>query len=127
MPGVFLVPRVLRRRLRAGPVMLPANFDAGSVCERSSRAAAEQPGCWRQTDPLTEFPRRIPAAAGTIRSVTNVPDDSPSDDDAPSRPDWGACIAAHAAWLRKVILARTGEAQAVDEVFQRVALAAVEQ
>ena len=29
--------------------------------------------------------------------------------------------------MRKVILARTGEMQAVDEVFQRVALAAVEQ
>jgi RNA polymerase sigma-70 factor (ECF subfamily) len=33
---------------------------------------------------------------------------------------------AHEGWLRKVILARTGEAQAVDEVFQRVALAALE-
>jgi RNA polymerase sigma-70 factor (ECF subfamily) len=36
-------------------------------------------------------------------------------------------LAAHEDWLRKVILARTGEAQAVDEVFQQVALAAVEQ
>ena len=33
----------------------------------------------------------------------------------------------HRTWLRKVIHARTGEAQAVDEVFQEVALAAVEQ
>lgn len=41
--------------------------------------------------------------------------------------DWGAVLGAHAEWLRKVILVRTGEAQAVDEVFQRVALAAVEQ
>lgn len=41
--------------------------------------------------------------------------------------DWGASLAAHEGWLRKVILARTGEPQAVDEVFQRVALAAVEQ
>jgi RNA polymerase sigma-70 factor (ECF subfamily) len=40
--------------------------------------------------------------------------------------DWGACLAAHEAWLRKVIQARTGEPQAVDEVFQRVALVAVE-
>ncbi|HLJ12270.1 MAG TPA: sigma-70 family RNA polymerase sigma factor [Planctomycetaceae bacterium] len=41
--------------------------------------------------------------------------------------DWGAALALHEEWLRKVILARTGEAQAVDEVFQRVALAAIEQ
>ena len=41
--------------------------------------------------------------------------------------DWGACLAAHEHWLRKVIYARTGERQAVDEVFQQVALAAVEQ
>jgi len=41
--------------------------------------------------------------------------------------DWGACLAAHEHWLRKVICARTGERQAVDEVFQQVALAAVEQ
>jgi RNA polymerase sigma factor (sigma-70 family) len=41
--------------------------------------------------------------------------------------DWGRCLAAHQAWLRRVILARTGEPQAVDEVWQQVALAAVEQ
>jgi RNA polymerase sigma-70 factor (ECF subfamily) len=41
--------------------------------------------------------------------------------------DWGAHLAAHERWLRKVILARTGEPQAVDEVFQQVALAALEQ
>ncbi len=41
--------------------------------------------------------------------------------------DWGQCLAAHEAWLRKVILARTGEPQAVEEVFQQVALAAVQQ
>jgi RNA polymerase sigma-70 factor (ECF subfamily) len=41
--------------------------------------------------------------------------------------DWGACLAAHETWLRKVIAVRTGEPQAVDEVFQQVALAAVEQ
>ena len=46
---------------------------------------------------------------------------------SPSTLDWGAALAAHEGWLRKVILARTGEMQAVDEVFQKVALAAVEQ
>ncbi len=41
--------------------------------------------------------------------------------------DWGGCLREHADWLRQVIRARTGEPQAVDEVWQQVALAAVEQ
>ena len=45
----------------------------------------------------------------------------------PQPVDGGACLAAHEPWLRKVIYVRTGEWQAVDEVFQQVALAAVEQ
>jgi len=41
--------------------------------------------------------------------------------------DWGGCLARHEGWLRSVILARTGEPQAVDEVWQDVSLAAIEQ
>lgn len=41
--------------------------------------------------------------------------------------DWGRCLAEHAQWLRQVISARTGEPQAVDEVWQQVSLAAIEQ
>ncbi len=41
--------------------------------------------------------------------------------------DWGAALAAHDGWLRKVVAARLGEPQAVDEVMQEVALAAVTQ
>jgi RNA polymerase sigma-70 factor (ECF subfamily) len=41
--------------------------------------------------------------------------------------DWPRQLAEHEGWLRGVILARTGEAQAVDEVWQELALAAVEQ
>lgn len=41
--------------------------------------------------------------------------------------DWQAALAQHDRWLRTVVLARTGEAQAVDEVMQEVALAAVAQ
>lgn len=41
--------------------------------------------------------------------------------------DWGACLATHEPWLRKVIFARTGELHIIDEVFQQVALAALEQ
>lgn len=58
--------------------------------------------------------------------MTTEPAQSPSCEVAPSVKDWGACLTAHEGWLRKVILARTGEPQAVDEVFQRVALVAVE-
>ena len=39
--------------------------------------------------------------------------------------DWGAAIQRHAAWLRRVVLTRVGEPQAVDEVMQEVSLAAV--
>jgi RNA polymerase sigma factor (sigma-70 family) len=41
--------------------------------------------------------------------------------------DWQAALAQHDRWLRTVILARAGEPQAVDEVLQEVALAAVRQ
>lgn len=41
--------------------------------------------------------------------------------------DWGAELAKHDRWLRTVVLARVGEYQAVDEVMQEVALAAVAQ
>src|SRR5262245_51781941 len=40
--------------------------------------------------------------------------------------DWGAELSAHESWLRKIILARTGFAGAVEDVFQQVALAAVQ-
>ncbi len=41
--------------------------------------------------------------------------------------DWQAELARHDRWLRTIVLARLGERQAVDEVMQEVALAAVEQ
>ncbi len=41
--------------------------------------------------------------------------------------DWQAVLAQHERWLRTVVLARLGEPQAVDEVMQEVALAAVAQ
>lgn len=41
--------------------------------------------------------------------------------------DWGRCLSEHEGWLRSVILARTGETQAVDEVWQEVSLAAIQQ
>jgi RNA polymerase sigma-70 factor, ECF subfamily len=41
--------------------------------------------------------------------------------------DWGATLAIHERWLRRVVASRLGEPQAVDEVMQDVALAAVAQ
>ena len=43
------------------------------------------------------------------------------------RIDWPAVLASHDRWLRTVVYARVGEAQAVDEVMQEVSLAAVRQ
>jgi RNA polymerase sigma-70 factor (ECF subfamily) len=42
-------------------------------------------------------------------------------------PDWSAVLSAHDRWLRRVVAARLQESQAVDEVMQEVALAAVAQ
>lgn len=44
-----------------------------------------------------------------------------------ARIDWRTALAEHDRWLRTVVLARLGERQAVDEVMQEVALAAVRQ
>jgi RNA polymerase sigma-70 factor (ECF subfamily) len=41
--------------------------------------------------------------------------------------DWPSALAEHDRWLRTVVAARLGEAGAVDEVMQEVALAAVRQ
>src|SRR5947207_5318019 len=41
--------------------------------------------------------------------------------------DWHAVLETHDRWLRTVVLARVGQAGAVDEVMQEVALAAVRQ
>ncbi|HVX60966.1 MAG TPA: sigma-70 family RNA polymerase sigma factor [Pirellulales bacterium] len=46
---------------------------------------------------------------------------------SPVSVDWSALLAQHDRWLRTIALARVGEAQAVDEVMQEVALAAVRQ
>src|SRR5205814_4464782 len=43
------------------------------------------------------------------------------------RMDWSAILAEHDRWLRTAVLARLGERQAVDEVMQEVALAAIAQ
>jgi RNA polymerase sigma-70 factor (ECF subfamily) len=56
----------------------------------------------------------------------------PRSEEPPDRPagpeiDWAAALALHDRWLRTIVLTRLGERQAVDEVMQEVALAAVAQ
>jgi RNA polymerase sigma factor (sigma-70 family) len=54
----------------------------------------------------------------------------PNADGPKGRPvaiDWGLALARHDRWLRTAVLARLGEQQAVDEVMQEVALAALAQ
>ena len=41
--------------------------------------------------------------------------------------DWGAALAQHESWLRRVVYARLGDAQDVDDVMQEVAVAALAQ
>jgi RNA polymerase sigma-70 factor (ECF subfamily) len=56
-----------------------------------------------------------------------TPDHATSPADASPAIDWGRKLTEHEAWVRRVIAARTGEPRAVDEVWQQVALAAIEQ
>jgi RNA polymerase sigma-70 factor (ECF subfamily) len=53
--------------------------------------------------------------------------EQPANRPAGFRIDWAATLAEHDRWLRTAVLARLGERQAVDDVMQEVALAAVAQ
>lgn len=52
--------------------------------------------------------------------------ENPPRDAGPAAPDWRAALRRHAPWLRTVVLARVGEADAVADVMQQVALAAAQ-
>lgn len=74
---------------------------------------------------MTRAPGPPPAGGlerGSSRSETSSPGTP-----AEVRIDWQAALAEHDRWLRSVLTARLGERQAVDDVMQEVALAAVEQ
>jgi RNA polymerase sigma factor (sigma-70 family) len=62
-------------------------------------------------------------AETTLLPRSDMPADRP---DAPAI-DWAAELVQHDRWLRTIVLARLGERQAVPEVMQEVALAAVAQ
>lgn len=59
----------------------------------------------------------------TCRTPPEEPDGRPG----VSLIDWASALAEHGRWLRTAVLARLGERQAVEEVMQEVALAAVAQ
>jgi len=72
--------------------------------------------------------KKTPAAATYLKVMTHSeprarPEGSPNG----LRIDWQSVLAEHQRWLRTVILARVGEPQAVEEVFQEVSLAAIRQ
>lgn len=58
---------------------------------------------------------------------TMTPPTQPTNGGVQGPIDWGRSLSEHERWLRAVILARTGEPQAVDEIWQEVSLAAIEQ
>src|SRR5947207_2424965 len=82
--------------------------------------------------------RKIWRAAATILAVMEDPT-PPAESDgpppaagggvppapAPGPADWVDAVQRHGRWLRRVILTRLGEPQAVEEVMQEVSLAAV--
>lgn len=78
---------------------------------------------------LGPFSSKIPVPAVTISTVMTQPEPSGRPDRPVNPPeiDWHAALAEHGRWLRTVIHARVGEAQAVEEVLQEVSLAAVRQ
>jgi RNA polymerase sigma factor (sigma-70 family) len=63
-----------------------------------------------------------------MAKTTLLPDSEGAADRSVGLPiDWAATLAEHDRWLRTVVFARLGERQAVEEVMQEVALAAVAQ
>jgi len=79
------------------------------------------------------FFSKIPTPAVTTLAAMTQPDARrganrrAASADARPKIDWQAVLAKHDRWLRTVVCARVGEPQAIDEVMQEVALAAVRQ
>src|SRR5260370_13321871 len=109
---------------RASPAS--KEFMRTSVSDRGSRVTHE--GLCKPNSCSLEKKRKIAQSAATILSsmakATLLPG---SDEPNGIQIDWTATLAAHDRWLRTAVLARLGERQAVDEVMQEVALAAVAQ
>lgn len=74
-------------------------------------------------------PCKIPPAAETTPVAVTMPDPrrQPEAVAGAASIDWSSVLAEHSLWLRTVVCARLGEPQAIDEVMQDVALAALRQ
>lgn len=73
------------------------------------------------------FFRKMRPPAVTVFPAMAMGDLTQRSDEATANPiDWQAALAEHRRWLRTVVLARVGDAHAVDDVLQEVATAAVE-
>ncbi len=71
-----------------------------------------------------KIPQDLPLDGNSPKAMAETTS-SPARAEAPNI-DWNVVLAEHESWLRAVVLARIGEPQAVQEVMQEVALAAVE-
>lgn len=95
----------------------------------------------RQVEPSTKQTAIVALATGPIQDSTTNPVDSPEapatdprmmskascDLDDVVEIDWAAALTEHAGWLRRVLYARLGEVEGVDECMQEIGLAAVRQ
>lgn len=83
------------------------------------------------TRPREPMAKNLQDAAGCGNYLSTMSDTTLHDcEDAPDgtvRIDWALTLAQHDRWLRTVVHTRLGEPQAVEEVMQEVALAAVAQ
>jgi RNA polymerase sigma factor (sigma-70 family) len=96
----------------------------------AAEGIGEYPTC-RGKNAKRTFGPQDPPGCGNYLPVLREGERRPGDDEERrmiSPPiDWNAALAQHDRWLRTIVLARVRERQAVDEVIQEVALAAVRQ
>ena len=71
-------------------------------------------------------PTDFSSSAGSFKSTADAAV-SPPAENAAKKIDWASALRESESWLRTVIAARVGEAQAIEEIFQEVAMAAVRQ
>lgn len=95
----------------------------------------------RQAEPADKQTAIVAHATGPIQDSTTNPANSPEalatdprmmseascDLDDVVEIDWAAALTEHAGWLRRVLYARLGEVEGVDECMQEIGLAAVRQ
>lgn len=108
-------------------------FAGHATCNRSLRSgrvrSGRVTGPFRRSRCFSLLYARWDRVAVTILVTMDTMHDSDPGGDVPleRRIDWQTALARHDRWLRTVVYARVREPQAVDDVMQEVALAAVRQ